>query len=113
MNTASTKGRRRITGWGLLIGLAALSTACGPATLDVQATPIGTRTEATGPAAQSNRAGLVDIGGRRVYLQCIGTGSPTVVLVSGSPIAADLWDSALGKQPTVYQTVAGRTRVCA
>ena len=28
-------------------------------------------------------AGLVDIGGRSIYLECHGTGSPTVVLVAG------------------------------
>ena len=58
-------------------------------------------------------AGLVDIGGRNIYVQCKGEGSPTVVLVSGNPVAADLWDSPLGKSPTVYQTVSQDTRVCA
>ena len=34
-------------------------------------------------------AGLVDIGGRKLYLECHGTGSPTVVLVAGyAPPAA-------------------------
>jgi pimeloyl-ACP methyl ester carboxylesterase len=36
-----------------------------------------------------------------------------VVLISGGGIAADLWDSSLGEQPTVYPTVAKTTRVCA
>src|SRR3982750_702682 len=35
-------------------------------------------------AGNENFAGLVDIGGgRKMYLECRGTGSPTVVLVSG------------------------------
>ena len=56
---------------------------------------------------------MFDIGGRQVYLQCTGEGSPTVILISGGGIAADLWDSPLGEQPTVYPTIAGTTRVCA
>ena len=60
-----------------------------------------------------NIAGRVDIGGRKIYVQCQGSGSPTVVLISGNPIAADLRDSPLGKQPTTYQTVSKDTRVCA
>jgi hypothetical protein len=32
------------------------------------------------PAAQGDFAGLVDVGGRRLYLECRGTGSPTVIL---------------------------------
>jgi pimeloyl-ACP methyl ester carboxylesterase len=48
-----------------------------------------------------------------MYLQCTGQGSPTVILISGGGIAADLWDSPLGEQPTVYPTIAETTRVCA
>ncbi|MFZ1671148.1 MAG: hypothetical protein WAT65_09395, partial [Candidatus Nanopelagicales bacterium] len=33
-------------------------------------------------------------GGRSVYLECRGTGSPTVVLVSGTGGAADEWTDA-------------------
>jgi hypothetical protein len=40
-------------------------------------------------------AGLVDIGGRRkMYLECRGTGSPTVVLVAGLKASADDWNIA-------------------
>jgi pimeloyl-ACP methyl ester carboxylesterase len=61
-------------------------------------------------------AGLVNIGidnGRKMYIQCSGQGSPTVVLISGGGTAADLWDSPLGKKPTVFPTIAGMTRVLA
>jgi hypothetical protein len=40
-------------------------------------------------------AGLVDIDsgrGRKMYLKCRGTGSPTVVLVEGLRASADDWD---------------------
>jgi pimeloyl-ACP methyl ester carboxylesterase len=67
------------------------------------------------PAAsdQEDIAGTFDIGGRKMYMQCTGQGSPTVILISGGGIAADLWDSPLGEEPTVYPTLAESTRVCA
>ncbi len=61
-------------------------------------------------------ATLVDIGidnGRRMYMQCTGRGSPTVLLISGGATAADLWDSPLSPSPTVYATIARTNRVCA
>ena len=46
--------------------------------------------EASTPGNSS--AGLVDIGGgRKMYLECQGTGTPTVVLVPGLVAAADIW----------------------
>ena len=37
-------------------------------------------------------AGLVDLGGgRTVYLECAGSGGPTVVFISGAGVAADNW----------------------
>jgi hypothetical protein len=47
------------------------------------------------PAAQSDFAGLVDIGGRRLYLECRGTGSPTVVLEAGYRSPATVWSADL------------------
>jgi pimeloyl-ACP methyl ester carboxylesterase len=67
---------------------------------------------------QSDFAGLVDIGGgRRLYLECRGTGSPTVVLEGGSRSSARYWTDDL-RQPRTPRTmvmpaVAGFTRVCA
>ena len=51
---------------------------------------------AGGAEATTNSAadfsGLVDIGGgRKIYMECRGKGSPTVVLVSGLGNAADIW----------------------
>lgn len=60
---------------------------------------------------------LVDIGGgRRIYLVCEGTGSPTVVFVSGRSDRSDIWQTlkdANKKGPAVYSAVAKFTRVCA
>jgi pimeloyl-ACP methyl ester carboxylesterase len=64
-------------------------------------------------ASQQDLAGTVDIGsGRMIYVECRGTGSPTVVLESGLDVAGDLWDSPLGPPPHVFPTIAQRTRVC-
>ncbi|MGW6980935.1 alpha/beta fold hydrolase [Streptomyces sp. NPDC054932] len=81
-----------------------------------------------GPVAAADggadSARLVDVGsGRRVLLDCRGSGSPTVVLVSGAGGASDEWthvaDPArpgadLKPDPSaVLTTVASFTRVCA
>jgi pimeloyl-ACP methyl ester carboxylesterase len=68
---------------------------------------------ATGPGP-ADFAGTVDIGGgRRMYLECRGAGSPTVVLVSGLDAAADLWHRDEQPAPKVFPEVAEFTRVCA
>jgi pimeloyl-ACP methyl ester carboxylesterase len=68
---------------------------------------------AQSPAA-GNFAGLIDVGGgRKMYLECHGTGSPTVVLVGGLKASADDWNIAESKAPTVFSAVANVTRVCA
>ena len=47
-------------------------------------------------AENGNVAGLVDIGsGRKMYLECSGTGSPTVVLISGKGNGAADWSEVL------------------
>jgi pimeloyl-ACP methyl ester carboxylesterase len=66
-------------------------------------------------------AGLVDVGGgRKMYMQCHGKGSPTVVLVSGARGAYDDWTSVIdpGGEPrpsesAVFPQVGKFTRVCA
>ena len=60
--------------------------------------------------------GLVDIGGgRKMYMKCRGTGSPTVVLVSGLGNAADIWSVTADpkNERPVFAEVARFTRVCA
>jgi pimeloyl-ACP methyl ester carboxylesterase len=53
------------------------------------------------------RGSLVDVGGgRSVYLDCRGDGSPTVILEQGLGGGADGWGSVL-------DGIAGTTRVCA
>src|SRR5437762_148920 len=50
---------------------------------------------------------LVDIGGRRLYLHCTGSGSPTVVLVSGLAETSIYWEG------WIAPAVAQNTTVCA
>src|SRR5688572_8575029 len=50
---------------------------------------------------------LVDIGGRRIHLDCRGTGSPIVVLEAGLDTRGSL---AWG---TVHDSIAKTTRTCA
>jgi pimeloyl-ACP methyl ester carboxylesterase len=63
-------------------------------------------------------AGHVDIGGgRRLWLECRGQGSPTVVLEAGFRTRGDLWSDDLiqleAPRTMVFPGVAAFTRVCA
>lgn len=79
--------------------------------------------QATAPVADAGAgadfAGLVDIGGgREIYLECRGSGSPTVILVSGTQGAGDDWTHVMGPdgpQPStsaVFDQTAMFTRTC-
>src|SRR5689334_12152739 len=65
-------------------------------------------------AESGNFSGLVDIGGgRKMYLDCRGVGSPTVVIVAGGKASADDWTKSDSGKTNVFSEVAGFTRVCA
>jgi pimeloyl-ACP methyl ester carboxylesterase len=74
-------------------------------------------------AARGDFAGRIKIrGGRRLYLECRGSGRPTVMLESGLGDAADVWGGAFLAAATdppsdprraVFPSVARFTRVCA
>jgi len=63
-------------------------------------------------AAQSDRRAypppgqLVDVGGYRLHIQCLGEGSPTVILESGAGEASPMWG-------WIQPRLAAITRVCA
>ena len=67
-------------------------------------------------AASGDFSGLVDIGGRSLYLECHGTGSPTVILVSGYRASGRFWSDDLlqpdDPRQMVLPGVAETTRVC-
>ena len=60
----------------------------------------------SGESGPAGSPGLVDVGGRQLYLTCEGEGSPTVVLESGGRGHSGGWY-------LVQPFVAGFTRVCA
>jgi pimeloyl-ACP methyl ester carboxylesterase len=67
--------------------------------------------------ATGDFAGLVDIGdGRRLYLACKGSGSPTVLLEAGYRSPATVWSDDLlfpdDPRTMVFEGVASVTRVC-
>jgi pimeloyl-ACP methyl ester carboxylesterase len=68
-------------------------------------------------AARGDFAGRVDIGGgQRLYLECHGSGSPTVILESGLRTRGDNWsrkDVVPPKATPVMPEVAAFARVCA
>ena len=75
-------------------------------------------------AEDSNSGGLIDIGGgRKIYLECRGTGFPTVVLISGTRGAHDDWTDLIDPknlagapkpgESAVFPQVCKFTRVCA
>lgn len=86
------------------------------------ALPISAFAQSATPSASSPSAasvdftGLVDIGGRKLYLECHGTGSPTVVLVTGYRTSARYWTDDLlnpdAPRRMVLPGVAETTRVC-
>jgi pimeloyl-ACP methyl ester carboxylesterase len=98
-----------IRGLGLLIVVGLLLAGCSPST-----TSSPTRGNSSARPTRTF-AGLVDIGsGRKMYLECRGSGSPTVVLVAGLDSAADVWtDYQANPSMAVFSGVAGFARVCA
>jgi pimeloyl-ACP methyl ester carboxylesterase len=89
-------------------------------TLSACSSPIPAMARSATPAAPGTPgdfAGLVDIGGRKIYLECRGEGSPTVVLVAGYLSSARFWTEDLlhpdAPRTMVLPAVAELTRVCA
>jgi pimeloyl-ACP methyl ester carboxylesterase len=86
------------------------------------ALPLPALAQAASPAASpvpvsGDFAGLVDIGGRSLYLECHGTGSPTVILEAGYRASGRYWTDDLlhpdDPRQMVLPGVAETTRVCA
>jgi pimeloyl-ACP methyl ester carboxylesterase len=86
--------------------------------LPIQALARSATPAASSPSAASGDfAGLVDIGGRAIYLECRGEGSPTVILEAGAYGRGDVWirdlEKPAGERTMVLPGVARFTRVCA
>ena len=97
----------------LVIALMAVLLGAPLPVLAQSATPVAS----VPSAASGDFAGLVDIGGRSLYLECHGSGSPTVVLVAGGRSSARYWTADLlhpdAPRQMVMPAVAESTRVCA
>jgi pimeloyl-ACP methyl ester carboxylesterase len=95
------------------LGLLAMLLIAPLPTLAQSATPA----VASPSAASGDFSGLVDIGGRKIYLECRGQGSPTVILESGAGAWADIWSrdykQPAGQRTMVIPGVAQFTHVCA
>jgi pimeloyl-ACP methyl ester carboxylesterase len=102
-----------------IIALAFVAAGCSDSSSNTSTSSGSNETTQEAAAVEesdSDFAGLIDVGGgRQIYMECSGTGSPTVVLVSGLGNAADVWSmSSAGEgAPTVFPEVANFTRVCA
>jgi pimeloyl-ACP methyl ester carboxylesterase len=68
------------------------------------------------PLGKGDFAGLVGIGhGRTIYLECHGSGGPTVILEAGLRSRSDFWserEPETPSGPTVLAGIARSTRVC-
>jgi pimeloyl-ACP methyl ester carboxylesterase len=68
------------------------------------------------PPGQGDFAGSIEIGNdRSLYMDCMGRGSPTVILENGLRSRGDFWNVALDEttpRPLVQPGIAGFTRVC-
>ena len=61
---------------------------------------------ATGRTAESASGQMIDVGGHRLYIECSGSGSPTVVLQAGLGASSSSWAG-------IAPNVAASTTVCA
>jgi len=110
--THSNRRSRESGAWVVAVAAVLALTSCGgppnPSRGDGSAT-------ATNPAV-NDVAGTFDIGGgRKMYLECSGTGSPAVILVSGQRGSAEDWSISTNaaESSPVFPRVAEVTRVCA
>lgn len=105
---------RRTSLQGAMAGMA----AAGLALREMRMTRAQDATPVSAAATpEADFAGLVDIGGRSLYLDCQGSGGPTVVLVTGNRDTSDIWTidqrNLTAPRTMVMPSVAEFTRVCA
>ena len=112
--------------WTLRTGVVALAVtafvgACAPSSTGTGGGPASSSAvpaSTASAAGPGDFAGPVDIGGgRTIYLECRGQGSPTVILESGYHDSSDLWGIAEVTPPVadgaVLPGIARSARVCA
>jgi pimeloyl-ACP methyl ester carboxylesterase len=103
-----------VTLWLLAAGCSGSSAS----TEDVQtpaanSTPETAKTNSTAVTGGSDDFALVhEVDGRRLFLECRGSGSPTVILQSGFGNAGDIWNLTDTSAPAVFPALAESNRVC-
>ena len=99
----------------LVAALVALALAAwSPGESSAQQTTSASPDLSTASPTREDFARQIDIGGgRKMYLECRGTGSPPVVLVAGLKGSAEDWKVTRQSEPSVFAEVAKFTRVCA
>jgi pimeloyl-ACP methyl ester carboxylesterase len=55
---------------------------------------------------------LVEVAGRSLYLECVGTGAPTLLLQSGYGNAGDIWSGTDAGPPPLAAGLATTNRAC-
>ena len=85
---------------GALLVMAVVGACSSPVTTGTSVTPtspaVGTTTVG---ASSDDLAARFTVGGRQVYLECHGSGRPTVVLQTGYGNAGDIWSVAKAHPP--------------
>ncbi|HEX5148786.1 MAG TPA: alpha/beta fold hydrolase [Candidatus Limnocylindrales bacterium] len=67
---------------------------------------VATLSAATSSSAAARAGRMIDVGGHHLYIECVGTGSPVVVLQSGLGESSSYWGQ-------IVPDVAASTTVCA
>jgi pimeloyl-ACP methyl ester carboxylesterase len=109
-------GHRRRGGFVRLAVAALFLLGVGSATCVAPAAAHGAASANQRPSPAAGAfAGRVEIrGGRKIYLECRGSGSPIVILEAGTGDLGEIWsEPPLGPGPAVMPAVARFTRVCA
>jgi pimeloyl-ACP methyl ester carboxylesterase len=113
--TAPPPDLRRATRRGLAVCFALVVVLA--AAVPAPASGRGANNESAKGSSHDNKdfAGLVDTGGgRKMYMECHGKGSPTVVFVSGAGDRTETWSKTLDpSEQAVLPAVAETNRVCA
>jgi pimeloyl-ACP methyl ester carboxylesterase len=105
--------RKVPSAWAVYVALA-LGCACGGDSGSAQPSTSSSSGSSLPDATRGDFVGQVNIGGgRKLYLECHGTGGPTVILESGYHDSSEPWNLSDGYPPAVLPGVAGFTKVCA
>ena len=121
-HTARTNAQRQgfsvalIAGTVTLVLLAAGCSGSGASTETSQTPAASSAAATTNPTAVTggsvDLALMQEVNGRKLFLDCRGSGSPTVILQSGFGNAGDIWSLTDTAAPAVFPALAESNRVC-